>query len=140
MDADAGVLETVSTTCSFCGTGCGLEVTHQDNAIVTVRGDKSSPVNHGETCVKGLQAWKYAQSPNRLRYPLVRKEGVLTRATWSEAISTIAASIKRNLSRHTADAFGCLSSSRATNEMNYVAQKFMRQVIGTNNIDSCNRT
>ena len=131
---------TVSTTCSFCGTGCGLEVTVEDGRIVKVTGDKKSPVSHGETCVKGLQGWLYTQSGERLTYPLIRRNGVLERATWSEALDAVEAASRRVKSEHGPDAFGCFSSSRSTNELNYMAQKFMRQVIGTNNIDSCNRT
>jgi len=130
----------VSTTCSFCGTGCGLEVTHQNGKIISVRGDKNAPVNRGETCVKGLQGWKYVQSERRLTHPLVRKNGVLQRASWDEALSEIRKRIHEVQESYGPQAFGCLSSSRATNEMNFVAQKFMRQVLGTNNIDSCNRT
>lgn len=131
---------TVSTTCSFCGTGCGLEVTYENDRIVSVRGDKAAPVNHGETCVKGLQGWQYVQSQRRLRHPLIRRNGVLQQATWDEALSVVADRIKEVKSQYGSEAFGCLSSSRATNEMNFVAQKFMRQVLGSNNIDSCNRT
>jgi predicted molibdopterin-dependent oxidoreductase YjgC len=76
----------------------------------------------------------------RLTEPLVRDRGELRTATWEEALDRAAAGFRRNIEAHGPDAFGMFSCSRATNEMNYMAQKFVRQVIGTNNIDSCNRT
>ncbi|GAA4515838.1 hypothetical protein GCM10023191_086030 [Actinoallomurus oryzae] len=76
----------------------------------------------------------------RLTEPLVRDRGELRTATWEEALDRAAEGFRRNVEAHGPDAFGMFSCSRATNEMNYMAQKFVRQVIGTNNIDSCNRT
>lgn len=76
----------------------------------------------------------------RLTRPLVRENGSLRPATWDEALDRAAAGFRRVRDVHGPDAFGLFSCSKATNEMNYVAQKFVRAVIGTNNIDSCNRT
>ncbi len=76
----------------------------------------------------------------RLTEPMVREHGVLRPATWDEALDRAAEGFKRNLAAHGPEAFGLFSCSRATNEVNFVAQKFIRSVIGTNNIDSCNRT
>jgi predicted molibdopterin-dependent oxidoreductase YjgC len=76
----------------------------------------------------------------RLTEPLVRENGVLRPATWDEALDRAAEGFRRNLEAHGPDAFGLFSCSRATNEMNFAAQKFARAVMGTNNIDSCNRT
>ncbi|MEU1437596.1 molybdopterin-dependent oxidoreductase [Streptomyces sp. NPDC005786] len=77
----------------------------------------------------------------RLTHPLVRgTDGVLRRASWDEALDRAAAGFRQARRDHGPDAFGMLSCSRATNEMNYVAQKFTRVVMGTNNVDSCNRT
>ncbi len=76
----------------------------------------------------------------RLTQPLVRDSGVLRPATWDEALDRAAAGFRRTLESKGPEAFGMFSCARATNEMNYVAQKFTRAVIGTNNVDSCNRT
>lgn len=76
----------------------------------------------------------------RLTEPLVRENGVLRPATWDEALDRAAEGFRRNLDAHGPDSFGLFSCSRATNEMNFVAQKFIRSVMGSNNIDSCNRT
>jgi formate dehydrogenase alpha subunit len=78
---------------------------------------------------------------SRLTHPLVRDDnGEFRRATWDEALDRAAAGFRRAVQEHGPDAFGMFSCSRATNEMNYVAQKFARVVMGTNNVDSCNRT
>ena len=76
----------------------------------------------------------------RLTHPLIREDGVLRRATWEEALDKAAEGFRRNIERHGPDAFGMLACARSTNEINYVAQKFTRVVIGNNNVDSCNRT
>jgi len=76
----------------------------------------------------------------RLTTPLVRDAGQLRPATWDEALDRAAEGFRRNLEAHGPDSFGMFSCSRATNEMNFAAQKFTRAVMGTNNIDSCNRT
>lgn len=80
------------------------------------------------------------QNYARLTEPLVRVNGELRPASWDEALDRAAEGFLRNREAHGPDAFGMFSCSRATNEMNFIAQKFARAVIGTNNIDSCNRT
>ena len=80
------------------------------------------------------------QNYTRLTEPLVRDNGVLRPASWDEALGRAAEGFLRNREKHGPDAFGMFSCSRSTNELNFIAQKFTRTVIGTNNIDSCNRT
>jgi predicted molibdopterin-dependent oxidoreductase YjgC len=79
---------------------------------------------------------------HRLTHPLVRdrRDGPLRRASWEEAIAKAAAGFRDVVGRRGPQAFGLFSCSKSTNEMNYAAQKFARAVIGSNNIDSCNRT
>ena len=76
----------------------------------------------------------------RITHPLVREDGALRRATWDEALDRAAIGIRGAVDRHGPKAFGIFSCSKATNEVNYVAQKFIRTAVGSNNIDSCNRT
>jgi predicted molibdopterin-dependent oxidoreductase YjgC len=76
----------------------------------------------------------------RLTTPLVRDGGKLRPATWDEALDRAAEGLERARATDTTKSFGIFSCSKATNEMNFLAQKFARQVMGTNNIDSCNRT
>ena len=77
---------------------------------------------------------------DRLTQPLVRDDGVLRPASWDEALDRAANGFRQAVDRHGPDTFGMFSCSKATNEVNFIAQKFTRSVIGTNNIDSCNRT
>lgn len=76
----------------------------------------------------------------RLTQPLVRENGALRPATWDEALDRAAAGFRGAVERQGPETFGLFSCSKATNEVNYLAQKFARQVIGSNNVDSCNRT
>jgi len=76
----------------------------------------------------------------RLTTPMVRDGGSLRSATWDEALDRAAAGFRETMDAHGPSAFGLFSCSKATNEMNFVAQKFARVAIGSNNIDSCNRT
>ena len=76
----------------------------------------------------------------RLTEPMVREHGELRTATWDEALDRAAAGLRAAFDRNQGNGVGLFSCSKATNEMNFVAQKFARQVLGTNNIDSCNRT
>ena len=80
------------------------------------------------------------QARGRLLHPLVRDGGTLRQATWDEALERAVEGFARVRAQYGPDAFGCFSCSKSSNELNYLAQKFMRTVLGTNNIDSCNRT
>ena len=76
----------------------------------------------------------------RLTAPLIRENGRHRTASWEEALDRVAAGLRREVERHGPRTFGMFSCSKTTNELNYIAQKFVRSVIGCNNIDSCNRT
>jgi formate dehydrogenase major subunit len=79
-------------------------------------------------------------APQRITEPLVRDGKRLRPASWSEALDRAAAGIKQAVAAHGPSTFGIFSCSKATNEVNYAAQKFIRGAVGSNNIDSCNRT
>lgn len=133
------VARQVNTICSFCGVGCGLTVTLENDRIVRVRGDKGNPYSRGRACVKGINNWRYVHRADRLTRPLVRKNGELVPTTWSEALDRVAEGFDRIRRRYGGRGFAVMASAKATNEFNYLAQKFARVVMGTNNIDSCNR-
>ena len=130
----------VKTICGYCGTGCGLILEVQDNKIVKIRGDKEAPVNRGQTCVKGAFAYEYVHAQNRLTTPLIKKAGKLVETTWEEAYRFIVDNLSKIKSDWGPNAISMFACARSTNESNYVTQKFMRAVIGSNNIDGCNRT
>ena len=128
-----------STICGFCGVGCGLSITVEDGVITKVTGDKNNPSSKGEACIKGREGWRHVYSARRLTRPLIRKGGELVPATWDEALDLVASRMIQLKDEHGPDAFGLFSSSRSTNELNYLAGRFVRQVLGNSNIDSCNR-
>ena len=76
----------------------------------------------------------------RLTVPMLKENGKLREATWEEALNKVAEGFKSVSDLHGSKAFGMFSCSKTTNEVNYAAQKFARKVLGSNNIDSCNRT
>jgi formate dehydrogenase major subunit len=125
----------VSTVCTYCGVGCGILLGVRGDRVVSARGDRDSPVNKGSLCVKGRFGWEFINHPDRLTKPLVKKEGEFVEVEWDEALDLVA----EKLSGYKEDAFAAFSSARASNEDNYVFQKFTRVVMGTNNIDHCAR-
>jgi predicted molibdopterin-dependent oxidoreductase YjgC len=129
----------VDTICGFCGVGCGLTVTVEDGVITKVTGQEDNPSSKGEACIKGREGWRHIYSGRRLTRPLIRKDGELVPASWEEALDLVANRFMEIKSEHGSDAFGIFSSSRSTNELNYLAGKFARTVFGNSNIDSCNR-
>lgn len=135
-----GEANLVKTICGYCGTGCGLVLEVKDNRIMKIRGDKEAPVNKGQTCVKGAFAYDYVHSNNRLMNPLIRKAGQLVETTWEDAYQFISNKLSNIRDTWGPNAVSMFACARTTNESNYITQKFMRTVIGSNNIDGCNRT
>lgn len=131
-------IEKVTTTCPYCGVGCQLKLKVKDGRIIGVAADKSGS-NRGHLCAKGQFGWDFVHSPDRLTRPLVRKNGRLVETSWEEALALTAARFRTILHRYGGKAIAGLSSAKATNEENYLFQKFMRAVLKTNNVDHCAR-
>ncbi|MHC1631630.1 MAG: formate dehydrogenase subunit alpha [Methanotrichaceae archaeon] len=124
------------TTCPFCGVGCQMEVGVLDNHIVRVRGTRGDNTpNNGQLCVKGRFGLDFVESLDRLKTPLIRKDGELVPASWEEALNLVG----EKLSSHKGDRFALFSSAKCTNEENYLAQKFARLVMETKHVDHCAR-
>jgi formate dehydrogenase major subunit len=139
---DAGAMPADSwtrTTCPYCGVGCELDIGVAGDHIVAARPARDAPVNKGHACSKGRYAFGFTHSGDRQTQPLVRKGRAWEPASWDEALDHCAAQLAEVIGRHGPDAIGVLASSRSTNEDSYVAQKFARLAIGTNNIDCCAR-
>jgi predicted molibdopterin-dependent oxidoreductase YjgC len=96
-------------------------------------------VSQGGLCIKGWNAHAFVNHPDRLKNPLIRKNGKLENATWDEALQLIADKFNQIKAKSGPDSIGFATSSRCTNEETYLMQKFARAVIGTNNIDNCAR-
>jgi formate dehydrogenase major subunit len=128
------------TTCPYCGTGCEMSVGVAGGRIVGVKPVLDAPVSKGHLCVKGRYAYGFNDAADRITEPMIRDAGGTYRTvSWDEALAYIAAGFKRILDRDGPSAVGVLGSARATNEENYLTQKFARVVLGTNNVDCCAR-
>ncbi len=126
----------VETTCPYCGVGCTMYLGVRGENIVSIRGKSEGQANKGKLCVKGRYGvTEFVHHPERLKTPLVRKNGKLEPATWDEALGLIAS----KLPDFKPEEMAVIASARCTNEDNYVLQKFTRAVLGTNNIDHCAR-
>ncbi len=139
-------MKTVRVICPYCGTGCNVDLSVENNRIVSAKGSCGGYVNDGELCLKGLYGWDYVGAHDRLKTPMIRKKdgvfsknGTLVESTWEEALELITSKIKSVKETYGPDAIAGNFSSRSTLEENYLAQKFMRVVIGTNNVDHCAR-
>lgn len=129
----------IRTTCSYCGVGCQMFLHVRDNKIIKVTGVEGAKPNYGSLCVKGRFGYNFVNSPERLKTPLIKENGNFREASWDEALDLVASKLKGIKDIHGPDSIGTLTSARITNEENYLAQKFTRAVIGTNNVDHCAR-
>jgi formate dehydrogenase alpha subunit len=130
-------LDRVQTTCTFCGCGCQLELnTLGKKKLVKITTMGEAGVNRGSLCVKGRFGYDFIHHPDRLQKPLVKKAGAFVEASWDEALNLIAKKFQEVKEKFGAQSIGGISSSRATNEENYLFQKWMRACVGTNNVDN----
>lgn len=130
---------TVKTVCAYCAVGCEIEVGVKKNMITGIHPVTDSPVNRGHLCVKGRYAWEYSNSGDRITKPMIRRNGEWKVVSWDEALQYCSRRLLEIAHQYGPDSIGILGSARATNEDNYLIQKFARTVIGTNNVDCCAR-
>ena len=123
------------TPCRFCGVGCGLLVGIKDDRAVAVKGDPASTVNKGLCCVKGYHSVLALYGKDRLRQALVRKNGKLVPVPMKEALDLVAAKMKETIAQHGKDSVAMYGSGQWTIPDGYVASKFMKGCIGTNNLE-----
>ena len=135
----AAVDKKVRTTCSYCGVGCNLEASIKNDKVVAIDTPKQTEVNAGHTCIKGRYAFSFYDHPDRLKTPLIKRNGKFEEASWDEAYDYIKNKLDKIKKDNGPDAIAGISSARCTNEENYVFQKMIRAVVGTNNIDCCAR-
>ncbi|WP_447601436.1 formate dehydrogenase subunit alpha [Nitrospira sp. Nam80] len=131
--------ETIRTTCAYCGVGCVMNAGVRDGRVVSMIPADEGPSNHGHACMKGRFGWTYIYAEDRLRRPLIRNGQEWEKVSWHAALDRIARELTRIVANHGPDAVATISSSRGTNEENYLFGKFMRCVVGTNHIDNCAR-
>lgn len=128
----------VRTTCSYCGVGCQIDLRVKDNKVLGAQ-PAFDGVNQGLLCVKGKFAYKFISHGDRLKTPLIKKNGKFVEASWDEAYRLIKQKASKIKEENGPDSFAGLTSARCTNEDNYLFQKLFRAVIGTNNVDHCAR-
>ena len=129
----------VRTTCSYCGVGCQLDLHVENNRVVKASGTPEAAPNYGSLCVKGRFGFDFIHSPERLTTPLIKEAGAFREASWDEALDLVAQRLNTIKAQDGPDTIGMLTSARVTNEENYIANKFTRAVLKTNNIDHCAR-
>lgn len=130
---------TVRTVCAYCGVGCALEAGVRDGRVVRMAPADDGSSNAGHACMKGRFGWDYIYAPDRLRKPLLREGDKWVQVSWPTALDRLAGEFARIKQAHGPDALAVISSSRGTNEENYLFAKFVRCVLGTNHIDNCAR-
>ncbi len=130
---------TVRTTCAYCGVGCAFDAGVRDGRVVQMMPADDGPSNRGHACMKGRFGWTYNDAPDRLQVPLLRHGNDWEEISWESALDRVAQEFTRIKEAQGPDALAAVSSSRGTNEENYLFAKFMRCVIGTNHIDNCAR-
>lgn len=127
------------TICTYCGVGCNLEVAAVDDSIISIQAPYDAAVNQGHTCLKGRYAFQFYNHPERLRAPMIKRNGIFKEVSWDEVYDYISEKLTHYKNKFGPDSIAGISSSRCTNEENYLMQKFFRAVIQTNNIDGCAR-
>ena len=135
----AAVDDRVKSLCPYCGVGCQLELAVKNNRIVRVDGVEGVKPNDGRLCVKGRFGYEFVGSRDRLTRPLIKRAGRFVEAGWDEALDLVAAKFKSIRDKYGNDALAGYASAKCTNEDNYIFQKFVRTVFGTNNVDYCTR-
>ncbi|MFT7545862.1 MAG: formate dehydrogenase major subunit [Gammaproteobacteria bacterium] len=130
---------TTRTICTYCGVGCNLEVSTSNGEILSITAPYDAEVNQGHTCLKGRYAFKFYDHPERLNSPMIKRNGQFEKVSWDEVYDYIANKLNGFKKEFGPDSMAGISSSRCTNEENYLMQKFYRAVINTNNIDGCAR-
>lgn len=136
---DHWINDKVQTTCSYCGVGCQIYLHVKDGKVIRVSGVEDAAPNYGSLCVKGRYGYNFISSPDRLKTPMIKKDGEFVEASWDEALGLVANKLSEIKKDHGSDAFGVFASARMTSEENFIAHKFARAVLKTNSIDHCAR-
>lgn len=135
----ASRIKRTKTVCTYCGVGCSFDVWTKGRDILKVEPQMEAPTNQISTCIKGKFGWDWVNSEDRLTKPLIRRGDTFYEASWDEALDLVASKLTEVRKAHGDDAIAFISSSKCTNEENYLVQKLARAVMHTNNVDNCSR-
>jgi len=125
----------VPTHCPYCGMQCGMNLLVDNNHVVGVEPRYDFPVNEGRLCPKGVTAYLQTHHPDRLLYPLIKRNGVFERASWDEALDLVVAKFKELQEKFGKDSVAVYSGSSLTTEKTYLVGKFARIGLGTRYVD-----
>ncbi len=125
----------VVTTCGHCGVGCQVEMLVKENTVLRINGVHDKLPNDGRLCVKGRFNYGFINSPDRLTKPLIKRDGKFVESSWDDALSLVATKFNEIRTKYGQRATGGLASAKCTNEENYLFQKFVRTMLGNNNVD-----
>ena len=137
----------VRSTCPYCGVGCQVNLHIKDEQIYRVGAPFDAAPNYGMLCVKGRFGTDFVNHPDRVRMPLIRvntdeprsAQPVWRQASWEETLDLVADRMSAIIQEHGGDSIAGFACAKATNEENFIFQKFIRAVLGTNNVDHCAR-
>jgi formate dehydrogenase alpha subunit len=131
----------IPIVCSYCGVGCNLELLLDDSGkpVKSTCSGRNRDLNGKYICTKGFAVHELATHPERLKTPLVRKNGKFEKASWDEAIGMATGRLREIINRYGSESIGFLCSGKILNEEAYLCQKFQRAVVGNNHIDNCAR-
>lgn len=133
--ADREIDKVVNTHCPYCGMQCGMKLLVEKNHVVGLEPRYDFPVNEGRLCPKGVTAYLQTHHPDRLEYPLIKRNGNFERASWEEAFELIVSKFKDLQEKHGKDSIAVYSGSSLTTEKTYLVGKFARLGLGTRYID-----
>ncbi|MBC8413074.1 MAG: molybdopterin-dependent oxidoreductase [Nitrospira sp.] len=129
-------LDEQDSICPFCGVGCTLTLGIREGKILRARGEQGKGVNDGNLCGRGRFGIDYIYSKKRLTTPLIKKGEEFVTASWEEALAHVAKSLTNIIKKYGPAAVGAIGSPRCTNEDNFALNKFIREVVGSDNIES----
>ncbi len=134
------MLKRTDSICGYCGDGCQLTYQTKNNDLIEVSSTYGSGRNNGDLCARGYFGYQVSEHPDRLKTPMIREGESFRTVTWEEALEHVGQSLLAIKQKHGPDAIAGLITGRCTNEDLYVFQKFMRGIIGTNQLDSSVRS
>jgi len=125
----------VNSTCGYCSVGCGMQLGVRDGRVVSVRGNPQHPVNQGKLCPKGLAEHYAIEAEGRAQYPLLRRDGQLSRIDWEEAIDTLVNRFRAVQQKYGPESLGVISTGQLVTEEFYALGKLVQLGLGTRNYD-----
>ncbi len=128
-------LKRIPSVCNNCSVGCNIRIDVRVDKIMRNMSRTNDAIDDGWLCDRGRWGFEFVNSPQRLRTPMIRRNGQLVAVTWEQAFYTIALRLGEIIKKHGASAVGGIGSTRTTNEEAYLFQKLLRQVIGTPHVD-----